>query len=37
MQYSFGTAVGLMKSVIAFALIFISNKLSAKYMHRAVF
>ncbi|NWL87652.1 sugar ABC transporter permease [Paenibacillus sp. 79R4] len=37
MQYSFATAVGLMKSVISFVLIIISYRLAAKYAGYRIF
>jgi putative aldouronate transport system permease protein len=37
MQYSFATAIGLMKSVISFVLIVISYKLAAKYAGYKIF
>lgn len=36
-RYSFATAVSLMKSVIGFALVVISNKLSKKFTDMAIF
>ncbi|WP_256992437.1 sugar ABC transporter permease [Paenibacillus sp. XY044] len=37
MQYSFATAVGLMKSVISFVLIIVSYKLASKYAGYRIF
>ncbi|MGB8451140.1 MAG: ABC transporter permease subunit [Anaerocolumna sp.] len=37
MQYSFSTAVGLMKSAIGFTLIFTVNKLSKRFMKTSIF
>ncbi|MDQ8734568.1 ABC transporter permease subunit [Paenibacillus sp. LHD-38] len=37
MQYSFATAIGLMKSVISFVLIILSYKLAAKYAGYKIF
>lgn len=37
MQYSFATAIGLMKSVISFVLIIISYKLASKYAGYRIF
>jgi putative aldouronate transport system permease protein len=37
MQYSFATAIGLMKSVISFVLIVVSYKLAAKYAGYKIF
>jgi putative aldouronate transport system permease protein len=37
MQYSFATAIGLMKSVISFVLIVISYKLASKYAGYRIF
>ncbi|WP_237086866.1 ABC transporter permease [Paenibacillus ihbetae] len=37
MQYSFATAIGLMKSVISFVLIIISYRLAAKYAGYRIF
>ncbi|GMQ60432.1 sugar ABC transporter permease [Vallitalea sediminicola] len=37
LQYSFGTAVGLMKSVISFVLLVVSYKLAAKYSDYRIF
>jgi len=36
-RYSFGTAIGLFKSVIGFILMISMNRLSAKIAHRSVF
>ena len=36
-QYSFGTAVGLLKSVIAFVLMIGANKLAQKYTDSKIF
>ena len=37
LQYSFGTAVGLLKSVIAFVLMIGANKLAQKYTDSKIF
>lgn len=37
MQYSFATAIGLMKSVIAFILMLSANALSKKFAHHRIF
>ncbi len=36
-QYSFGTAVGLFKSVIGMVLMLTANGLAKKYAHRKIF
>ena len=36
-QYSIGTAVGLMKSIIGFSLVFITNKICKKHFDTAIF
>ncbi|MFF2480301.1 ABC transporter permease [Paenibacillus sp. NPDC058071] len=36
-NYSYGTAVGLMKSLIGVTLVIIANKLSKRYMQTAIF
>lgn len=36
-SYSFGTAVGLLKSVIAFVLMIGANKLAQKYTDSKIF
>ena len=37
MQYSFATAIGLMKSVIAFVLMMLANHLAKKYTDSKIF
>ena len=37
MQYSFGTAIGLMKSVIAFILMMSANALAKKFTDSKIF
>lgn len=36
-DYSYGTAVNILKSLIAFALVIIANKLAAKYSETRLF
>ncbi|NBD24587.1 ABC transporter permease [Paenibacillus glycinis] len=36
-NYSYGTAVGLMKSLIGLVLVFIANRLSKRYMESSIF
>ncbi|GGG65071.1 ABC transporter permease [Paenibacillus radicis (ex Gao et al. 2016)] len=36
-NYSYGTAVGLMKSLIGLTLVIVANKLSKRYMQTAIF
>ena len=36
-DYSYGTAVNMLKSVIAFVLVLVANKLAAKYSETRLF